>query len=113
MQSFVADIGVPDDIDREYGEGWLSFIWPDPMYGTERLSIDLQGHCSRRMPIRSGQGPPSFVEVGRNRIKMRFPAELAKKLELDEEIEIEFAINDQDFEQLQRTIDYFNGFPAV
>jgi hypothetical protein len=93
--------------------GGLSFTWADPMYGTERLSIDLEGHCSRRMPIRSGNGPPSFVELGRNYVKVRFSPDLAHKLELDEEIVIEFTINDQDFHQLQRTIDYFNEFPKV
>ena len=71
-------------------------------------TIDLDGHCSRRMPIRSGDGPPLVVELQRDRIKLRFPALLAKKLELDEEIEILFAISDNDFAQLQRTIEYFS-----
>jgi hypothetical protein len=111
MQTFVAEVGVPDDIGLEYGEGWLVFTWPDPMCGTEYLKIDVEdGHCSRMMPIRSGKGPPEFVELGRDRVKIRFSPELAKKLELDEEIVIEFAINEQDFKQLERTIQYFSGW---
>jgi hypothetical protein len=109
MQTFLANVDVPDDIGLEYGEGWLAFVWPDPMYGSECLKIDVEdGHCSRMMPIRCGKGPPQFVEVTRDRVKIRFSPELAKKLELDEEIVIEFAISDQDFEQLERAIKYFS-----
>jgi hypothetical protein len=109
MQTFVADVGVPDDIDLDYGEGWLVFTWPDPIYGTEGLQIDLDGRCSRMMPIRCGQGRPEFVDVQRDHVKIRFAAELAGKLELDEEIVVEFVINDQEFERLQRTIECFRG----
>jgi hypothetical protein len=110
MQTFVAEVAVPDDIGLEYGEGWLAFVWADPLYGREGLQIDVEdSHCSRMMPIRCGQGPPEFVEVARDRVKLRFSPELAKKLELDEEIVIEFAISDQEFEQLERTIEHFRG----
>jgi hypothetical protein len=109
MQSFLAELGIPDDSALDHGEGWLCFTWDDPMYGNEGLRIDLDGHCSRMMPIRSGEGPPCFAELGRNFIKIHFPSELAKKLELDEEVEITFAISDQDFDQLKRVIQYFSG----
>ncbi len=67
MASFqAANVGVPDDIALDYGEGCLSFRWVDPIYGWEGLTIDLDGHCSREMPIRSGKGPPDFVELLRD-----------------------------------------------
>lgn len=109
MQTFVADVSVSDDDGLDHGEGWLEFSWTDALYGVEGLAIDLDGHCSRRMPIRSGQGPPTFVELGRNYLKLRFSAALAQKLELEEEILIQFEVGEDDFKQLERTIDYFNG----
>ncbi len=110
MLSFQAEsVDVPSNSDLDYGEGWLSFIWPDPVYGCEGLTIDLDGHCSRKMPIRSGNGLPEFIALGRDRIGLRFPASLAEKLDLEEEIEIRFSIADREFCQLERTINYFNG----
>jgi hypothetical protein len=114
MVSFQAEsVDVPDETDRSYGEGWLSFQWADPLYGREGLTIQLDGHCSRNMPIRSGNGPPDFVDLKRDRVTLRFDPVLAKELELDEEIEIRFALTDEAFYQLQRTIDYFNGVDDI
>jgi hypothetical protein len=43
--------------------------------------------------------------VQRDRIRLRFSPALARKLELDEEVEIAFSISDEKFAQLQRTMD--------
>ncbi len=43
------------------------------------------------------------------RIKLRFDPALARKLELDEEIEITFAIDDQDYIQLGKVFSFFRG----
>jgi hypothetical protein len=94
--------------DVDYGEGDVSFQWPDALYGTEGLTIDLDGHCSRNMPVRSGGGPPHMI-LERDNIKLRFSPELAKRLLLAEEIEIRFDIGDDEFQSLQRVIDYFEG----
>jgi hypothetical protein len=105
MQSFIAsDVDVPDETSLDYGEGCpLRFSWPDALYGCEGLTIDLEGHCSRNMPIRSGYGLKS-VDLHRDRILISFKASLAQQLELDDNIEIGFQISDADFERLQRTV---------
>jgi hypothetical protein len=112
MTSFYADrVDVTADTDN--GEGWITFRWPDRLFGWECLIIDLDGHCSRRMPIRSGDGWPEFVELKRDRIILRFEPSLAEKLQLEEDVEITFAISDDDFRQLSRAIDYLNGAEDV
>ncbi|HKA06868.1 MAG TPA: hypothetical protein VKD71_06390 [Gemmataceae bacterium] len=110
MVSYKADeVGVPDDSALAHGEGWLFFGWADPVYGREGLTIDLDGHCSRRMPIRSGQGPPDFMDLQRDRIRLRFDPALARNLEFDEEIEITFAVSDANYSQLRKVFNLFNG----
>lgn len=95
--------------DTDYGEGRVVFQWPHEFYGYEELTIDLDGYCSRRMPIHSGDGPPEFVELRRDSIKLRFTRSLAEKLHLAEEIEISFQLSDDEFSELQRVVEYFNG----
>lgn len=95
--------------DTDHGEGWVVFEWPDETYGYEQLKIDLDGHCSRRMPIRSGSGPPEFVEVNADRIRLRFDATLAHRLSLAEEIEITYRLTEQEFEELRQVVEYFGG----
>lgn len=51
------------EVDTDRGEGWITFQRPHDLYGYEQLTIDLDGHCSRRMPIRSGNGPPDFLRT--------------------------------------------------
>lgn len=97
--------GVNADVD--HGEGWITFHWFEIPSGG--LTIDLDGHCSRGMTIRSGNGPPEFVELQRDAIRLRFDVELAKKLELPEEIEIGFHMPDGEFAKLRRVVDWFNG----
>jgi hypothetical protein len=95
--------------DVDYGEGWVTFCWPHELYGYDELRIDLDGHCSRRMPIHSGAGPPEIAELRRDGIKLRFDPILAQKLELQEEIEILFSLSNAEFAQLRRVVDYLEG----
>lgn len=95
--------------DTDHGDGWIVFQWRDETYGYEQLRIDLDGHCSRRMPIHSGSGTPEFVEVDADRIRLRFDVALAHKLSLTEEIEITYRLTEQEFEQLRRVVDYFGA----
>jgi hypothetical protein len=100
-------VGVVADL--EHGEGWIVFQWPHDRYGYDALHIDLDGHCSRRMRILSGEGPPEFTELHRDRIQIRFNPQLAKKLQLEGEIEISFRLSDEEFEELRRVVEYLNG----
>ena len=93
--------------DPDHGEGWIAFDWFEIPSGG--LKIDLDGHCSRGMPVRSGNGLPEFVELRRDAILLRFDTDLARKLELPEEIEIGFRISDGEFAELRRVVDWFNG----
>jgi hypothetical protein len=97
------------EADTEYGEGCVTFRWPDPMYGWECLTVDLDGYCSKRMPIHSGNGLPEFVEVQHDRIKLRFDPILATKLELEHDVEITFDVSDDEFRELCKAIQYFQG----
>lgn len=99
-------VGVQADID--HGEGWVEFRWPHDRYGYEGLRIDLDGHCSRRMPVHSGSGPPEILELRRDGITMRFEPALARKLEMDETIEILFRLSDTELAELRRVVDYFS-----
>ncbi len=93
--------------DFDYGEGWIDIQWPDPLFGSEGLRIDLDGHCRRNMPIRSGNGPPEFKALERDFLRLRFTPLLAKTLQLDEEIEIRFALSDSEYAELQKAVNYF------
>jgi hypothetical protein len=111
MSKHVASyVGV--NADTDHGEGWVVFRWPHERYGHEELTIDLDGHCRRRMPLRSGTGPPAFVELRRDGVRIRFDPILAQKLGLDEEIEILFHLPDGEFAELHRVIGYFDGTEA-
>ena len=92
--------------DLDHGEGDVVFQWPHPRYGYEELKIDLDGHCSRRMPIYSGSGPPEIVELRQDGIRIRFDPTLAQKLRLEEEIEILFRLSDGEFVELRGVVDY-------
>jgi hypothetical protein len=103
-------VGVQADTD--HGEGRVVFQWPDDRYGHDGLTIDLDGHCSRRMPVYSGTGPPEFLELRRDGIRIRFHPTLADKLRLDEEIEILFRLPDAEFAELRRVVDCFDAMEA-
>ena len=95
--------------DTDAGEGWIAFRWAHDLYGYEELKIDLDGHCSRRMPIHSGTGPPEIVELRQDGIRLRFDPILARKLQLEEETEYLFRLSDAEFVDLRRVVDYFDG----
>jgi hypothetical protein len=97
------------DADIDYGEGYIEFQWSDTVFGWECLTIDLNGHCSRRMPIHSGQGLPTFAELQQNRMRLHFDANLAKKLQLEEDVEILFDVSEPDFQKLRQVVDYLIG----
>lgn len=99
MQGLESTITINADFD--YGEGGINFHWVDSLGYSASLDIDLDGWCTREMPIRSGQGPPKLELLERNRIRLRFSSSLAKKLELDERVEFTFQADDQTFEQLK------------
>ncbi len=103
----VSYIGILADYD--HGEGWIVIRWPHKYYGYEELTIDITGHCSRRMPLYSGQGPPEYVELTRDRLRLRFDAKLAAKLKLEEDVEFSFALSDEEFSELERWVEYWNG----
>jgi hypothetical protein len=95
------------NVDFDHGEGGLRIQWNDPIEGREGLTIDLDGHCSRNMPIRSGQGPPDFVLDGTDRLIMRFEKELATKLEIDETLEIQFVATDDQYNRIRAFVDFW------
>lgn len=94
--------------DYDYGEGCLTFEWPDRLLGHEGLSIDYEGFCSRHRQFYSGNGPPQ-IDLQRDHVKLRFTPRLAKCLELEEEIEIRFELADGEFDEVRRFVDFLNG----
>ena len=90
----------------EQGAMLVSFEWSDPLYGVEGLDVDVDGFCSRKMPIRSGKGPLEIIHFRRDSIALKFPPVLAEQLELDEEIEISFTITDDEFNSLGIVVDF-------
>lgn len=106
MAIYRANQVTVDTDSLSYGEGEVEFRWPGPIFGWECLTINADGHCSRRMPIRSGSGPPDFVAVDRERVCLRFPPELAQQLQLEPQVEITFSLSDEDFRKLRRMIRY-------
>ena len=108
MQTIVAkSVEVFGDLD--YGEGSVSFRWDDDLYGYDLLAIDFEGHCSRRRSIDSGEGPPEFASLCRDCLVLRLDSALARKLKLEEDVEIRFHLTDPEFEQLAAVVARFNG----
>jgi hypothetical protein len=101
------DVGVIGAEHLDYGEGWVKFCWPDPLYGHDGLQINFDGFCQREMHIHSGQGPPEFVALQRDRLKLRFSPTLAEKLNLEPEVEIVFNISEDEFAELKLVFGYF------
>lgn len=95
--------------DFDHGEGSLVFTWPEEPLGYETLHIVIDGHCSRRNSMLSGNGPPDFTELGREAVRIRFAPDLARRLQWPEEMEIGFEISDVKFAELRKFIDFFEG----
>jgi hypothetical protein len=106
-----------ENLARKYARAashpWETVQWPHDLYGYEQLRIDLDGHCSRRMPIHSGNRPPDFLELRHDGIRIRFDPILARRLQMEEEIEIFFHFTDAEFDDLRRVFDYFNGTESL
>ena len=96
--------------DPDQGEGWIEFRWPDPLIGWECLKIDFDGFCTRRMPIRSGSGLRDLA-LSRGAVRLQFSADLAAKMELPEAVDIEFTIPDDEFTELQQSVDNIGRSP--
>jgi hypothetical protein len=92
--------------DTDHGEGCMRFEWADELAGWDELKIDLDGHCSRRMPIHSGSGGLECVELSRNRIRLRLSPGLADRLRLDTDVEFTFAIPEPDYAELHRAVEH-------
>lgn len=94
--------------DYDNGEAQLVFQWPDRLLGSEGLSIDFDGFCSRNRQFYSGNGPPE-IDLRRDHVRLRFTPRLAKCLLLEEEIEICFQLNDYEFDEVRRFVAFLNG----
>lgn len=105
MQS-ISNAQIGSILDFDHGEGWITFSWVDANGIDRSLKIDIDGHCSREMPIRSGSGV-AITQVRYNRVQLRFTHELAAKLELDEEIEFEGTLPADAYADLLQLADYF------
>ena len=62
------------------------------------------------MPIKSGNGPPEFVSVERDRVVLRFASALARKLDLDENIEIVVSFSDDELNRVRSLAECPTGF---
>lgn len=102
---FIPDAQIESMLDFDYGEGWLTFSWLDENRIHGALAIDIDGHCHREMPIRSGMGV-EIVAVHRDRVHLRFADQLAAKLELDQEIEFAGDISEDACADLRRMAHY-------
>ena len=92
-------------LDFQYGEGWATFSWTDDNRIDRSLKIDMDGHCSREMPVRSGTGV-TILAVQNDRIRLRFTDELAVKLELDQVVEFLGVISEESYNDLRRLGEY-------
>jgi hypothetical protein len=108
METHLAS-GVDLCADLDYGEGYISFRWPDPLLGEERLTITLEGFFSKSMPFYSDGEYPNAVTLLRDRIRFCFSDSMARNLRLEPEFEIMFSISDDCFLELQQVINYIFG----
>lgn len=95
-------------LDLDYGEGWVKIGWTSPSGVDALLQIDADGFCSREMPIRSGHGPPQIAEVRKDGIHLRFSSELAKKLELDVDVDFLCDLSEKVYDDLCKLKELFS-----
>ena len=92
--------------DFDHGEGWVTFSWVDS-FGLDRvLTIDIDGHCSREMPVRSGTGL-GIVDIQDDGVRLSFTPELASKLQLETKVEFAGQIPDDVSSDLRRLAELF------
>ena len=92
--------------DFDHGEGCVTFSWVTTDGLDALLTIDLDGHCSREMPVRSGT-EPEIVAVESDRIQLRFRPELADKLQLETDVEMICDFDDATLADLRRLWEYY------
>ena len=97
---------IDNNLDLDHGEGSVTFSWLDAHGIRRSLTMDVEGHCSREMPIRSGTGA-SIASVLHNRVLLCFTEELAAKLELDRELALEGAVSEAVSRDLRRLAEGF------
>ena len=102
----IALVSADSNCDFNYGEGWITFCWLTDIGLDASLTIDLEGHCSREMPVRSGSGV-SLLSVSRDSVALSFTQELANKLELDANVEFTGAIPEAVRADIQKLIATF------
>ncbi len=93
-------------LDFDHGEGWVTFSWVDTTGLDRKLKIDIDGHCSREMPIRSGSGF-GIVDIHDDSIRLCFSPELASKLELEPEVEFTGQMPDDVASDLRRLAELY------
>lgn len=97
---------IGSTLDFDHGEGWVTFSWLDADGINRSLTIDVEGHCSSEMPIRSGAGV-TIASVLRDRVRLRFTPELAARLELNDEVEFEGNVAEDTHADLLQLAEYF------
>ena len=102
----IANVQVESILDFDHGEGWVTFSWLDENGNDRLLTVDVDGHCRREMPIRSGTGV-SIVSVDRDKVRLRLTDDLASKLELDHEIEFAGSVSENAYADLLQMAGYF------
>jgi|GEM_PF-4695648 len=107
MQKEVAEVSIIADFD--HGEGMLTFTWNDSSGINRSLTITLDAYCSREMSIRSGSGWPDINIPSRNLVVLKFPEELANKLEMECIVEFSTCLDDSTFQTLQDWIRFTGG----
>ncbi|MDB4794071.1 hypothetical protein OAG51_01495 [Pirellulaceae bacterium] len=73
-------------VDFDHGEGWISFSRVNSVKLDRYFTMDIDGHCSREMPVRSGTGV-SIVDLQNDCVRLCLTDALAAKLELESEVE--------------------------
>jgi len=88
----IALTSADSNCDFDYGEGWITLCWLTEHGLHASLTIDLDGHCSREMPVRSGSGV-HVVDVAPDHLALHFDESLALKLELDADVQFAFGFS--------------------
>ena len=102
----IALASADSNCDFDYGEGWIALCWLTDVGLDAELTIDLDGHCSREMPIRSGTGV-SIVSVSRDSLTLNFTPQLAGKLELEANLEFVGEFSDAVYADIVRLAELF------
>lgn len=103
MQVYQAN-AVDVFFDSDYGEGWLAFSWPNPIYGHDGLRIAPDGLITRERKLFNGRA--DSAELSRDHLTLNLPQKASENLAFERQIEIRFALSDEQFLVLQSFINY-------